>query len=155
MTVAVIALLSLFTVPQTIRAPAPDFTGRWIAISPGYEGREVRIARTRTTLTVTQTFNRRSETAVYNLVGTPRRESRGPDEERWLTAAWNGAALRLTDTLLTRTAEERVEQTLSLDTARRLIIGINRSRLNANRDPSAPLPPPQSKTVIVLKKRPA
>ena len=44
-------------------------------------------------------------------------------------------------------------QALSLDSTGRLILGVTRTQLDANRDPSVPLPAPQSKTVLVLKKR--
>ena len=131
----------------------PDFSGRWVAISPGYTGREVRIAQARGTLKVTNALDRRTESVTYNLDGTPRREPAGPAEERWSTATWKNQTLLLTDTRVTRTSEERTEQTLSFDTTRRLIFGITRTRSNTTRDPSAPAPVPQRKTVIVLKKR--
>ena len=136
-------------------AENPDFSGRWLAISPGYAGREMRITTTRTTLNVTHTLNRVRETVIYNLDGSPRRERLGPDEERWSNAAWKNGTLVLTETRLTLTQEARTEQALSYDLTRRLIVGISRSQLDRNRDPAAPLPAPRSKTVIVLKKRPS
>ena len=154
MRAAVVSLLLLMSFAPAAVAQTPDFSGRWGAISPGYEGRELRLTRSRATLTVTHNLNRRNETVVYNLDGTPRRTRLSPDEEQWTTAAWNNGTLTLAETRLTRTTEQRTEQTLSFDTSRRLIVGINRSRRNTSADPATPSPPPQSKTVIVLKKRP-
>ena len=131
----------------------PDFSGRWLAISPGYTGRELRITQTRGTLKVTSTLDGRSESVTYNVDGTPRREPAGPAEERWSTASWKNGTLLLTSTRLTRTSELRVEQTLSFDTSGRLILGLTRTQFDANRDPSVPPPVPERKTVIVLKKR--
>ena len=133
--------------------PTPDFSGRWLALSPGYTGREVRITQARGTLKVTSALDGAAETVTYNLDGTPRREPSAPTEERWSTAAWKNDMLLLTHTRLTRTSESRTEHTLSFDSSRRLILGIGKIELDANRDPAAPAPPPQRKTVIVLKKR--
>lgn len=147
-------LMSLALLSSGLAAQKADFSGRWISISPGYTGQEVRITRTRTTLKVTQTLNRRTESVTYNLDGTPRREpAAAPAEEHWSVAAWLNAALVLTDTRLTETTELRTTQTLSLDSAGRLILGITRTRRDLRRQPSTPSEPPQSKTVIVLKKR--
>lgn len=146
-------LMSLAFLSSGLAAQKPDFSGRWIAISPGYMGKEVRITRTRTTLKVTQTLNRRSESTTYNLDGSPRREPADPAEERWSTASWKNGMLVLTDTRLTRTSEVRIAQTLSFDSTGRLILGVTRTQLGVDRDPSALPPAPQSKTVIVLKKR--
>ena len=129
----------------------PDFSGRWIAVSPGYTGHEIRIAQTRSTLKVTSVRDKR--TVTYNLDGTPRREPADPAEERWTTASWKNGTLVLTDTRLTRISEIRMVEALSFDSTGRLILGVTRTQLDANRDPSVPLPAPQSKTVLVLKKR--
>ena len=131
----------------------PDFSGRWVAISPGYTGREVRIQQARGTLKVTNTLDQRREIVTYNLDGTPRREPSSAAEERWSAAAWKNGTLVLTETRLTRTTERRTEQTLSFDTSRRLILGVTRTQMDVNRDPSAPPPVPERKTVIVLRKR--
>lgn len=132
----------------------PDFSGRWVVISPGYTRQEVRITRTRTSLKVTQTLDRRTETVTYNLDGTPRREpSAGPAEERWSSAAWQNGSLVLTHTRLSETSEVRTTRALSFDSTGRLILGITRTRRDLRRPPSTPSESPQSKTVIVLKKR--
>lgn len=131
----------------------PDFTGRWVAISPGYTGQELRIQQARGTLKVTHAFHQRGESVTYNLDGTPRREPSGPAEERWSTAAWKNGTLVLTETRLTRTTEQRTEQTLSFDSSRRLIFGVTRTQRAVNPDPAAPAPVPERKTVIVLRRR--
>ena len=154
MRLVIVTLLSLLSFAPSAAAQNPDYSGRWVAISPGFEGREVRITKTRTTLKVIDTLNGRAETVVYNLDGTPRREQIAPGEEHWSVAAWNDGTLTLTSTRLSRSIEQRTDQTLSFDTARRLILSVNRARLDTNRDSSAALPVP-SKTVIVLKKRTA
>lgn len=149
-----VALICLLLTAGAAGQKMPDFSGRWVAISPGYTGQEVRITRTGTTLRVTQTLNRRPESSMYNLDGTPRREpAGGPAEEHWSTAAWQNGSLVLTDTLLTETSEVRTTQSLSLDSTGRLILGTTRMRRDLRRPPSAPSEPPQSKTVIVLTKR--
>jgi hypothetical protein len=146
-------LITLAVLPAALTAQNPNFSGRWVAISPGYAGREMRITQARGTLKVTHTLERGTETVTYNLDGTPRREPSDPTEERWSTAAWKNGTLLLTQTRLTRTTEARTEHTLSFDTTRRLILGIAKMQLDSIRDPAAPPPVPQRKTVIVLKKR--
>jgi hypothetical protein len=135
-------------------AQNPSFAGRWVAISPGYTGRELRITEARGTLKVTHTLDLGTETVTYNLDGTPRRDPSDPTEERWSSAAWkNNGTLLLTRTRLTRASETRTEFSLSFDSSHRLILGISKMQVDADRDPAAPPPPPQRKTVIVLKKR--
>ena len=131
----------------------PDFSGRWVAVSPGYTGREIRITQARGTLTLTNALERPSESTTYNLDGTPRRQPSRPAEEHWSAAEWKKGTLLLTDTRLTRTSELRTERTLSFDTSQRLILGMTRTQFDRNRDPSAPQPVPERKTVIVFKKR--
>jgi hypothetical protein len=132
--------------------PRPDFTGRWSAVSPGYEGREVRIAQAKGTLRITNGLERTPESVTYNLDGSPRREPGRPGEERWATLAWKQDTLVLLDTRMTRTSEVRTEHTLSFDTSRRLILGITRTELAAAGDGTVAAPSPQRKTVIVLQK---
>ena len=155
MSLLVVLLLSL-AVPGQATTRKPDFTGRWTALSPGYEGREIRIAEVKGTLRVTNALERTPQSVTYNLDGSPRREAAGPGEERWATLSWkNSNTLVLLDTRMTRTAEVRTEHTLSFDTSRRLILGIARTELAGGRDASAAAPSPQRKTVIVLRKNPA
>jgi hypothetical protein len=152
MRAVVAALMSQLVLSTGVAAQLPDFSGRWVAISPGYAGQEIRITQAKGVLKVTSGLDRATETVTYNLDGTPRREPAGPAEERWSTAAWKNAILLLTDTRLTRTSETRIEHTLSFDSSRRLILGITKITLDAKRDPSSP-PSPQRKTVIVLNKK--
>ena len=149
----IVALIAAAFCATTWAQKPPDYSGRWVAISPGYAGQEIRITQAKGTLKVISSLDRVTETVNYNLDGTPRREPSSPAEERWSTAAWKGATLVLTDTRLTRTSETRTEHTLSFDSTRRLIVGITKTQLDANRDPSAQ-PAPQRKTVIVLTKKP-
>lgn len=152
MTLLIVVLLSL-VIPNQATTRKPDFTGRWTALSPGYEGREVRITQAKGTLRVTNALERNPESVTYNLDGSPRREPGGPGEERWATLAWKNDTLVLLDTRMTRTSELRTEHTLSFDTSRRLILGIARTELSGGRDASATASSPQRKTVIVLRKR--
>lgn len=147
LTLATLVLLGSGTAGQRM----PDFSGRWIAVSSGYAGQDTRIVQTRTTLKFTSGRDKHSVT--YNLDGTPRREPAAAGEERWTSASWKNGTLSLTDTRLTSTSEVRTVQTLSLDSTGRLVLGITRTQLDANRDSAIPLPAPQSKTVLVLKKR--
>jgi hypothetical protein len=131
----------------------PDFSGRWIAVGPGFEGFALQITQTRDTLKLTKASGPNKGSVTYNLNGTARREPARPSEEHWSSAAWRNGTLMLTETRLTRTSEIRVEHTLSFDSTGRLILGLTSMQLDAGRDPSAPLPAPRSKTVIVFKKR--
>ena len=134
-----------------VASQIPDFSGRWITASPGDTGREVRITQAKGVLKVTSTLDRGNETVSYNHHGTPRREAAGAGEERWTSAAWKNGQLFLTDTVITRTLETRIEHALSLDSAGRLILGTTRTRASANNDASV-APAPERKTVIVLQK---
>ena len=94
-TVGVVAFVTLGLFSAGVAAQRmPDFSGRWIAVSPGYTGHEIRIAQTRATLKVTAVRDKR--TVTYNLDGTPRREPADPAEERWTTASWKNGTLALT-----------------------------------------------------------
>ena len=148
----IVVLLSL-AIPSQPATRKPDFTGRWTAVSPGYEGREMRITEAKGTLRVTSGLDRTQESVTYNLDGSPRREPGRPGEERWATAAWKNDTLVLLDTRMTRTSEMRTEHTLSFDSSRRLILGITRTELTGGRgDAPAATATPQRKTVIVLTK---
>lgn len=131
----------------------PDFSGRWTAVGPGFEGFALQITQTRDTLKLTKASGPNKGSVTYNLNGTARREPARPSEEHWSSAAWRNGALLLTETRLTPTAELRIEHSLSFDSTGRLILGLTSTQLDAGRDPSAPLPVPRSKTVIVFKKR--
>jgi hypothetical protein len=132
--VVIAAMLAAVTV--TSAQEKPNFSGRWVVVSPAADaGQEQTVTQTAATLTTGHASEGHGHRAVYKLDGTENRNVLTSHDEDIVTlskASWSGTQLTITsDTTYPDGRKWHTVQTWSLESEGRLAVEFSETGMNA------------------------
>jgi hypothetical protein len=136
-TLVLAAAALLFAAPNAIAQAKPDFSGKWSLITDsaaaptgggrggGGLGESPSIAQDASTLTITRTTQAGEVKSVYNLDGSPSKNTvamRGGSVEQTSTAKWDANKLVISTTFNMGGSDVTTSMALSLDASGNLVV---------------------------------